>query len=148
MYKLEKTEPFSGVQLEMEGRKFYWRAIDISEVKAFASEVYALIRKYKYKYRVFTFTAGLANEVDIRKLKAGTIEITDRGGTSIEDALYDVLKDNRPPDIFIVFTDLYDDVPTPDDFGSKEVIYALTPNHNQDQVSKLKKFRYKYFVLR
>jgi len=119
-----------------------------SEVKAFASEVYALIRKYKYKYRVFTFTAGLANEVDIRKLKAGTIEITDRGGTSIEDALHDVLKDNRPPDIFIVFTDLYDDVPTPDDFGSKEVIYALTPNHNQDQVSKLKKFRYKYFVLR
>ena len=31
MYKLEKTEPFSGVQLEMEGRKFYWRAIDISD---------------------------------------------------------------------------------------------------------------------
>jgi len=113
----------------------------------FASEVYGLLRKYKYKYKAFTFTVGVTSEIDIRKLRSGKLDIEDRGGTDVGEALKEILKNHTEPDVFIVLTDLYDDVPTPSDFANKQVIYALPKEHDVDNEALLKKYHYKYIVI-
>ena len=117
------------------------------ELQAFASEVYGLLRKYKYKYKVFTYTAGLGSEVDIRTLRNGKFDVVDRGGTNVSAALEEILANNEPPDMFIVLTDLYDNVPEPHDFCDKQVVYVLTKDHNTSSEGLLKKYGYQYFSL-
>jgi len=117
------------------------------ELQEFASEVYGLLRKYKYKYKVFTYTAGLGSEVDIRMLRTGKFDVVDRGGTSVSAALEEILANNEPPDMFIVLTDLYDNVPEPHDFCDKQVVYVLTKDHNTSSEGLLKKYGYQYFSL-
>jgi len=123
-------------------------SVDDKQLKDFATEVHAIMKRYKYRYRVFNFSVGVTNEVDIRKLRSGKYEVTDRGGTSILEALAEVLKNNKEPDIFIVFTDLYDDVPTPNDFCNKEVIYALTSEYSKSALETVKRHKYKYVIIK
>jgi len=122
-------------------------SISDQEISKFASELYAISRKYKYKYRIFNFSVGVTNEVNIRMLRKGTYKVAERGGTSVKDALKQVLQENRPPDIFMVFTDLYDDVPTPTDFMGKQVIYALTSGYNKDALYQVVRNKYQYIEL-
>lgn len=62
------------------------------------------MRKYKYKYKAFTFTVGVTSEIDIRKLRSGKLDIEDRGGTDVGEALKEILKNHTEPDVFIVLT--------------------------------------------
>ena len=122
-------------------------SVSDATLQNFASEVYGLLRKYKYKYKAFTFTVGVTSEIDIRKLRSGKLDIEDRGGTDVGEALKEILKNHTEPDVFIVLTDLYDDVPTPSDFANKQVIYALPKEHDVDNEALLKKYHYKYIII-
>jgi len=122
-------------------------SINDKEIQDFASELYAITKKYKYRYRVFNFSVGVTNEVDLRQLRQGTYNVVERGGTSLLEALRTVLKDNKVPDMFIIFTDLYDDVPDPNEFHNRDVIYALTSNFNNGTIQYVTKYKYRYFCL-
>jgi len=122
-------------------------SINTQILSDFASELYGVMKKYRYKYRVFNFSSGLTSEVNIGKLRTGKYEAVGRGGTNLSEALIDVRKKFPAPDIYIVFTDLYDDIPKPEQFDNRLVIYALTKNYDMSQKFTLIENGYTYFVV-
>ena len=124
-------------------------SIGDNEMVEFAKELHAIMKKYNYKYKIFTFSYGLGNEIDIRKIKRREFEFSDRGGTSILEAL-DELEEKemyKIPDIYIIFTDAYDDIPKPERFHGKKVIYALTADHSISSLDLIKEYGYDYLIV-
>lgn len=123
-------------------------SVDNKDLEIFAKELQAVVRKFNYKYKAFTFTDGLGKEIDLRQIRKGEFKIENRGGTSIKNALEELKNKKLPiPDIYVVFTDGYDDVPTPDEFNYKMVIYAFSYFFREYSQRKAQEYGYTTLVL-
>ena len=149
-----RTDLPPGAKYILKGSKIYI-LIDSSgsvsdrNLQKFGSEIYRLVKNYQMEYKIWTYTTEISEPVDIRQLKRGNLEITQRGGTDLRNALKELKETNKEmPDMWVVLTDGYDDVPSPKEFGKKRVMYIFTSEHSSASKTEAANYKYEVAVIR
>jgi predicted metal-dependent peptidase len=149
-----RTDLPPGAKYILKGSKIYI-LIDSSgsvsdrNLQKFGSEIYRLVKNYQMEYKIWTYTTEISEPVDIRQLKRGNLEITQRGGTDLRNALKELKETNKEmPDMWVVLTDGYDDVPSPKEFGKKRVMYIFTSEHSSASKTEAANYKYEVTVIR
>ena len=124
-------------------------SISDDTLRRFGEEIYTLIKSLDMEYKIWAYTYGISEPINVRDLKHGKLEVNYRGGTDLITALKTLQEQKMSkPDIWIVLTDGYDDVPTSEDFMNQKVMFIFSEDHSTSSENTARQYGYEIAIIK